>query len=304
MSRYEKPALNFEAQADKLIERGLIADRNALIARLQSTSYYRFTGYLYTFRADHDRYVAGVTLDKICRLYTFDHRLRMLLLDAIEGIEVQVRTQLAYHFAHIHGPFAYLDPVHFPNFNPAKNDFGKWETKLRDQMHRSRDIKGREDFVIHFFRKYGDTHQELPIWMLIELMDFGSTLSFFRGVSTDIRKPVAATIGQPEEVVLSWLLAMNAVRNRCAHHARLWNWKIGYPVQIPQPNKFPKWHSPKLANNQIGIMLAICRYWLNFIQPASQWHQRAHNLFSDFPEVDLSQMGLPPDWRNHPLWKD
>jgi len=303
MSCYEKKPLSFEAQAEKLLSRGLIADRAALIARLQATSYSRLTGYLYTFRTDHDGYVPGTTLDRVWQLYTFDHRLRMLMLDAIEGIEVQIRTQLAYHFSHAFGPFAYLDAVNFPNFDPAKRDFEKWESKLREQMRRSRDIKGREDFVIHFFKKYGDAHHELPIWMMIELMDFGSTLSFFRGVNDEIRKAVAATIGLPDKVILSWLLALNSIRNRCAHHARLWNWKCGCPVLLPQPNKFPEWHSPPLVNNQMGIMLSICRYWLNRVHSTNHWTHKALELFAAFPDVSLADMGLPPDWRNHPLWK-
>jgi abortive infection bacteriophage resistance protein len=304
MSRYEKPALTFEEQADQLLNRGLQADRSALTARLQVTNYYRLTVYLYTFRTDHERYLPGTTLDKIWRLYTFDHRLRMLMLDAIEGIEVHVRTQLAYHFAHRYGPFAFLNPQSFPNFDSTKKDFENWTFKLRQQLDRSQQKKGREDFVIHFFKKYGDTHGELPIWMLVELMDFGSTLSFFRGVHKSIRNAVANTIRQPEEVILSWLLALNAIRNRCAHHSRLWNWKLGYCVLIPQPNKFPKWHNPRLSNNQIGIILMICRYWLNQINPNNQWSQRALKLFADFPEIEINRMGLPSDWCNHPLWKD
>lgn len=303
MSRYDKQALSFEAQADKLIERGLVADRADLIARLQVTNYYRLTGYLYTFReADHS-YRAGTTLEMVWRLYTFDHRLRLLMLDAIESIEVHVRTQLAYHFAHAYGAFGYLDAGNLPNFDVSRGDFNRWETKLLEQMQRSRQPKGREDFVIHFFTKYGDTHSILPIWMLVELMDFGSTLSFFRGVNDNIRKTVSATMGQPEEVALSWLLALNAIRNRCAHHARLWNWKVGYPVRIPGARKFPEWHSPSMPNNQMGIMLTICRYWLNQINSINHWTQRVRDLFAEFPEIPPASMGLPADWTNHPLWK-
>lgn len=47
---YNKPALTFEAQADQLLARGLIANRNELIARLQAVNCYRLSGYLYPFR--------------------------------------------------------------------------------------------------------------------------------------------------------------------------------------------------------------------------------------------------------------
>ena len=302
--RYEKRARSFEEQADLFLQRGLSADRELLLDRLQSTNYYRLSSYLFTFRETPERYRAGTTLDAVWNLYRFDHFLRLILLDAIETIEVQVRTRLAYHFAHAHGAFAYLDRRLFPNFEDGKSDFEKWETSLREQVKRSCRKKGREDFIVHFFKKYGDTHEMPPIWMLVELMDFGSTLSFFRGVSVDIRKSLAEAIGQPEEVILSWLLALNSVRNRCAHHARLWNWKIGYPVLIPSSRKFPKWHAPRLANDQTGIILMICNYWLHRANPHHQWKKRVETLFCDFPEVELHRMGLPPDWMRLPLWQD
>lgn len=37
--RYKKQALSFEAQADKLLERGLVADRDTLIKRLSMVNY-------------------------------------------------------------------------------------------------------------------------------------------------------------------------------------------------------------------------------------------------------------------------
>ena len=48
---YSKPWLTFERQADLLInERGLIADRDCLIAHLADIGYYRLSGYWYNFR--------------------------------------------------------------------------------------------------------------------------------------------------------------------------------------------------------------------------------------------------------------
>lgn len=297
--RYDKPVLAFGAQADLLLQRGLIADRSQLIRRLMVTSYFRLTGYLYPFRVPGtDTYQAGTTFDRVWQLYTFDQRLRTLLLDAIEAIEVYVRTQLAYHFAHDHGLFAYTDPRHFPNLE--RDRFTEWQRKLDDQVQRSQ--RSCEEFVVHFFDKYGDEHTRLPIWMLIELMDFGSTLTFFRGVNDDIKKRIAAEVGQPDAVVLSWFLALNTVRNRCAHHSRLWNWELGTPVRLPQERKFPEWHAPRLQNGRVGIILTICRYWLNRINPGNHWTERVLALFAEFPEQPLSLMGLPEDWKSHPLW--
>ncbi len=297
--RYEKQPKTFPEQADLLLTRGLIADREHLIRRLQVTSYFRLTGYLHPFRAkDSDHYQPGTSLEQVWKICVFDQRLRTLLLDAIEAIEVHVRTQLAYHFANDHGAFAYTDARHFPNL--AGDQFILWQRKLDDQVERSQ--RSREEFVAHFFGKYGDEHRRLPVWMLVELMDFGATLTFFRGVNDNIKKRIAAEVGQPDRVVMSWLLALNTVRNRCAHHLRLYNWELGTPVLVPQPNKFPEWHAPRLPNNRIGIILTLCRIWLNRIAPDNRWSHRVRALIDEFPDQPVAPMGFGPDWQRHPLW--
>ena len=300
--KYSKPAKTFEEQADLLLERGLIADRDQLIRRLRVTSYFRLTTYLYRFRvAGSEKYHPGTTLERVWKLYNFDQRLRTLLLDAIEAIEVHTRTQLAYHFAHDCGAFAYKDPRHFPNLNSDR--FSEWQWKLDEQVRRSR--KSREEFVTHFFAKYGDQHTDLPIWMLVELMDFGSTLTFFRAVKDDIKKRIAAEIGQPDVVGMSWLLALNTIRNRCAHHSRLWDWELGTPVHLPQQRKFPAWHAPALPSNRVGIILTICHHWLRSVSPsnASEWTTRLRGLFDEYPDQPVLPMGLVAGWKEHPLWK-
>ena len=298
--KYTKPALPFEKQADLLLSRGLVADRAHLIRRLGITSYFRLSTYLYHFRVvGTDNFQPGTTLESVMQIYRFDQRLRTLMLDAIEVIEVYTRTQLAYHFANDFGPFAYANASYFPNLR--RDQFLEWQRKLDDQAQRS--LRSKEEFVTHFFNKYGDEHTRLPIWMLVELMDFGSTLTFFRGANDDIKKRIAGAIGQPDRVIMSWLLALNTIRNRCAHHARLWDWEIGTPVLIPQQRKFPSWHAPLLPNSRVGIALTISRYWQNQISPTNAWTQRIWALFDEFPLIDPTRMGLTLDWRNHPLWQ-
>lgn len=299
--RYDKAPKTFDEQADLLLSRGLVADRDQLIRRLTVTSYFRLTGYLHPFREPgSDRYRSGTSFDDVWKICVFDQRLRTLVLDAIEAIEVHVRTQIAYHFAHEYGAFAYTEDRCFPNLRP--DQFILWQRKLDDQVERS--LKSREEFVAHFFAKYGDEHRRLPIWALVELMDFGATLTFIRGVNDGIKKRIAAEVGQPDRVMMSWLLALNTVRNRCAHHLRLYNWELGTPVLIPQASKFPAWHSPRLPNNRAGVVLTVCRAWLNRISPANSWSQRVRALFAEFPNHPIAPMGLAPNWQQQPLWRD
>lgn len=301
--KYEKEAKTCEAQADLLLARGLVADRNDLITVLTQINYYRLSTYLYTFRDGTDNFLPGTTLKQILRLYEFDHELRILLIDMIEGIEILVRSRLAYFFALKYGPFAWKDTELFPNFNPVYNDFTRWQDKLSEQTRRSREQKSNEDTVVHFFKKYGDHHSCLPVWILVEIMDFGSTLSFYRGVEADIRKSVALSFDQPEEVVLSWLLSLNTVRNRCAHHARLWNWHLGISVKLPNVRKYPEWNLPALSNRTLASVLYICAWISKKLVVKDYWIERARAQFYKYSDVNLGHIGMPKNWEMDEIWK-
>lgn len=305
--KYLKPPLSFEKQADLLLSRGLIADRDRLVNRLSAVNYYRLSGYLYPFRqADHS-FQAGTTLDSVWDRYVFDRRLRVLILDAIERIEVAVRTQLIYELVH-HvpkgrktplGAFGYLDPRFFPGFKTA-SDYLRWRSKLASETDRAKS----EQFVSHFRSKYGDTHQELPIWMLSELMSFGAMFTLAKHVLPEIQERVAGTYGFPVPHFLSWLQALMVLRNSCAHHDRIWNRANGKACK-PQRNKFPLWHQvPEIPCDRTGYLLTICHFWLGKISDTTRWRDRLFALFDEFPDIPLAHMGLPQGWRSHPLWVD
>ncbi|MEA4863861.1 MAG: Abi family protein [Sphaerochaeta sp.] len=301
--KYIKEAKTFEQQADILLQRGLIVDREKLITVLSQVNYYRLTTYLYTYRDVGDTFKCDTNLDQILRIIMFDHELRTLLLDIIEGIEILVRTRLAYFFSLKHGPFAWTDPALFPNFDANYNDFERWQVKLAEQTNRARKYMSNEDTVVHFFKKYGDCHDHLPVWILTEIMDFGATLSFYRGVEKDIRKNVALSFDQPEELVLSWLLGLNTIRNHCAHHSRLWNWQLGIPVKLPNARKYKEWNIPQLSNRQLGSILYICSWMSDKLVMKDYWHEKALNLFVDFEDLNLLHIGMPSCWKDHDIWK-
>ena len=304
--KYEKEPLTFEEQADRLLGRNLIADRDELIMRLAAVNYYRLTGYFYPFRQPDDSYLPGTTLETIWRRYVFDRRLRVLILDAVERIEVSVRTKLVYYLSHhvpmgstdAAGAFGYLEHRFFPGFKTA-SEFQKWRSKLAMETDRAKS----EKFVQHFRTKYGAEHPELPGWMVAELMSFGAMFTMARNVVPEVKKRVADDYGFPVDHFISWLQALMVLRNACAHHDRIWNRGSGKACKT-QKNKFPLWRqTPVIPNDRTGYMLTICRYWLRLISPTSCWHERLFALFDEFSEIPLAPMGLPADWHNHPLWK-
>lgn len=229
---YTKLALTFEQQADLLIQRGLATDRDEFITVLCSVNYYRLSGYLYPFRKSDHTFYPGTNFNQVWRRYTFDRHLRLLTLDAIERVEDALRTQLVYEHVHAYGPFGYTNLNNLPKLN--NQDFESLQHRIRMETKRSQEV-----FVKHFINKYRDNHEHLPLWMVVEIIPFGLTFTLYNAVETRIMKTLASIYGVPDVVLKSWLGTINAIRNICAHHGRLWNRQLSFRHKIPKYRKKP-----------------------------------------------------------------
>ncbi len=119
--RYDKPALTFDEQLALLQQRGLhVPDTARARHWLQRVSYYRLSAYFLPFKHG-ELFRAGTDFDDVAGLYVFDRKLRLLVLDAIERIEVAMRTAVTYEVGHRFGAFGHTDPANFsPHFEHTK----------------------------------------------------------------------------------------------------------------------------------------------------------------------------------------
>lgn len=295
--KYAKPPLTLEQQADQLLGRGMVGDRDLMIVRLRSVSYYRLSGYWFPFRNTDHSFRSGTSFDAVWNRYVFDRRLRLLVMDAIERIEVAVRSQLAHHHSLHYGPFAYAtDPGTLPKLTIKEHQ--DFLSHIEEETNRS-----RESFARHFQKKYGDCHRRLPIWMASEVTAFGSVLTFFRGAHRKEKRLVADMFGLPDAVFGSWLLTLHTIRNVCAHHGRLWNRELGVKPMIPLADDYPGWHDPVVVrNNRVFCVLTICCWCLRRIAPQSEWSERLRGLLARSANIPLPDMGFPANWEQCPIW--
>ena len=294
--KYTKPATTVSDQADQLLNRGLVApDKHAIVEKLETVSYYRLSAYWHPFQQPDDTLKPGTTLEMVWLRYTFDRQLRLLVLDAIERVEIAVRTQIVSQHALKYGPFGYLDRAMLPGLNV--DDHRNLLQRVREEAGRS-----REDFVRHFFAKY-TSETDPPLWMACELMTFGNLFTLFRGIETPMKQSVAAVYGVADTVLISWLATLNQIRNLCAHHARLWNRGFGIKPTIPRPNKHPQWHHPvPITDDRLFGALTVLHFLLRQVAPQSQWRQRWENLLARYPVIPISPMGFPANWKDSPIW--
>jgi abortive infection bacteriophage resistance protein len=299
--KYSKPALTREQQADLLISRGMIGDRDQIIHKLSAVNYYRLSGYWHTFRQLPDHaFSPNTTFDKVWERYVFDRRLRLVVMDALERTEVYFRGELAYQFAHhFHDPFAYAeDPNALPRLSQDKRS--KFLTMLADDLRHSKEV-----FVDHFRHQYGSDHTYMPVWVATEIMTFGHVLTMYQGAPDPIRRAIAKPLGIHDRVLGSWLLALNTIRNFCAHHSRLWNRKLGTKPTIPERKNGLHWHVPvPISNERMFGVLTIIKYCMDRIAPQSSWATRLQSLLHEFPNIPLNSMGFPIDWQSCPIWRD
>ncbi len=301
---YTKPALSFEQQAQRLLDRGLIASNKATIVKcLSAVNYYRLSAYWFTYKqvdpvSGVERFAPNTTFDTIWRRYTFDRELRLLAMDAIERVEVAIlRTRLVEQFTLFHGPFGYCD---IQNFSPkfTHSAYNRLMKELGDSVNSS-----HEEFVSRFRRKYtSETH--LPLWMAAELMTFGQLFTLFRNLNRTEQQSLAQKFNLYPPVLISWLHTLNFIRNACAHHSRLWNRELPIRPVIPDERHHPEWHAPvKFDNRRIFTVLTLLRYLLEMIDQQGDWQNRLEGLLQKYSEIPVGWMGVPNNWQACSIWK-
>ena len=319
---YTKPHLTFDEQITLLKSRGLhISDETKAKDYLQRIGYYRLSGYWYPFRqtesqkADDDsltytvinRFRSNAEFKNAVDLYVFDKKLRLLFLDALERIEIALRVDIADHLGKL-DPFAHRNPVllhgNFTkkiNFRTNQSDYAEWLSRFDKLAAHS-----KEEFILHYRQTYSSP---LPIWMAVELWDFGMLSKFLSGMKHDDLSSIAAryTIPRPE-LLTSWMRSMNFVRNTCAHHSRLWNKSLTDRPKFPKAEEMPLLNhlvSDQFANYRLYGAAAVMRYLLRTINPMTTWADRLKEHLATFPSgngISIQQAGFPQDWDKLPLW--
>ena len=282
--------------------------------------------------------------------YVFDKKLRLLVMDALERVEISVRTDIAV-FMGLHGSWVHRDASKLhgnfsrPNVaparikqiqalarqhprpnnqsiavtvgvsikavnlvlrNPSKAAQGKldeWLSRLDDKFKKS-----KEDFAKHFKKKY--PNDEPPIWVAVELWDFGTLSHFFSGMKVVDRDEIAARYGIPSgDVLEGWLRNLNDVRNLCAHHSRLWNRNLPFIPTWPDQGQILDLDHLVGQTHSLSRFYAsavILRHLLLTINPTSTWAERLAEHVATLPNnpyVTLASAGFPENWVDQDIWK-
>jgi abortive infection bacteriophage resistance protein len=309
---------SFAEQLELLKSRGLVVtDEAAALSYLERIGYYRLSAYWYPFRhfeyrqepdgniltIRQDNFVPDTQFLDAVNLYKFDKQLRLLVLDVLERIEVALRVDIAYLLGE-RNTYAHHDIQQFhPGFagkqsKSGKSRFDEWHEKYAGLVNRS-----KEDFVKHYREKHGP---DLPIWVAIEVWDFGVMSQLFAMMKVADQEKIARKYGMDDwRVFQSWLRSLNYLRNLAAHHSRLWNRNVIDQPKLPARGQID-WCDAFIGKADLQakpfLLLAICRHLVKIICPGTQWTDRFKGHLQNFPvqhsnlKRSVQDMGAPEGW--------
>ncbi len=297
--KFTKPPRSIEEQIQILIDRGLSISNQDIAKRyLFHSNYYRLRAYWLHLESDQTthEFKEGATLEEAINLYEFDREFRLLILDAIERLEVSFRTQWAFQIAHLYGAHSYLDPKIYSN----QERLAEIDEKLREEINRS-----HENFIKHYLKTY--TEPELPpIWVVCEVISLGLLSKIYRNLKLfKDRTEISKQYGLDELVYDKFLQHLTYIRNTCAHHSRLWNRKLTITLKLPvnkPPTLAKNFNRDGIVIRKIYNTLVMIQYLLNIVCDENNFKNNLFSLIKKY-NIDVRLMGFPNGYEKFSIWK-
>lgn len=327
--RYDKPALSLDDQVSRLRQRGLLFDNDEQVKHyLTHIGYYRLSAYWLPFELPATdgqprthQFLTGTTFDQVLTLYIFDRQLRLLVMEAMERIEIATRTHWAHAMAARHGPHAHLQGSLFKSSWQHAGDIARMAGELKDSS---------ETFIAHYRRQYDEPFLP-PIWAVVETLSLGALSRWFKATrSSEIKQDVVRGLGMPSIEILEQVLhALTPVRNICAHHGRLWNRR--FVLQLPRIKRFgdmvieqvhgsskehircepcgrliegERFAIQEQPARQLYNYLLIMAHLMRRINPDSGWQARLRMHVLKTTAQQQRAMGFPEGWESLVIWRD
>lgn len=314
---YTKKPLSIKTQVFKLENRGLIIDDENLAGNyLSNISYYRLRAYTYPFQnnidpeADHCFLRDDIHFKDIIDLYCFDRRLRSLIFNAIEKIEVALRTKIVQIYSETtRNSHWYEDESLFKDNSFLNNDDEEIYLYdiLYDDIEHEVD-RSNEDFIKHYKSKYSNPETP-PAWMTLEVISFGTLSRLYELLKKDDnKKMVAKSFGLNKiDILENWMHALSNLRNCCAHHSRIWNRRFIVNILLPTNADhlfLDRDTISKVKRNKLFAYLCCIKYILDIISPNNSFHKNLKELIANGGKLlSLKDMGFPENWNYLGVWR-
>lgn len=297
---YQKPTASTQELIAKLRQRGLLIEDECEAERaLTFIGYFRISGYcLPYYQVTQERkpmlvqpkvFTEGTTLKDVICLYEFDRKLRLIVLEQIQKIEIGLRTCLSEYMSSQYGCHWFMNLAMLDKDYDYQGFFGQ----IRD---------AKEVFIDHYKKTY--THpMHPPSWMIAETLSFGAWSRIYKSLHHYDQKKIAEKFSiRNTEVMASWFHTLSHFRNLAAHHNRIWN--RAFMAFPPSRLKGYEYHmkNPQTLYSRLVV--------LKYLSDQVSWSDGLKNQLTELmqeqhkpPCVTWERMGFIAGWQEDPLWK-
>lgn len=325
MNHFSKPPRKADELLKLLNERGLSVKESEEIEvknYVRSIGYFRLSGYFGPLQLEKDKFKDNTKFADILRLYEFDTKLKLLTFEALERIEIELRSIMTDVYSLAYESFWYIEEDYFEE-KKEKIEIKKCYIEKGELVERIEQVESsvyknllkeiyssvnkieHSDFMRRFRNKYSED-SPIPSWMIMESISFGKLSRLFSLLKTsDEKRFITKHFGAvtPDHLV-SWLHAFVVLRNICAHHSRLWNRKIGKDIKMPtrKNHKFLSNFEEENLRKYYGVSSCLLKIFRNIDKDfMNSYKTRLHKLIEEH-DIDVHAMGFPGKYQQDEIW--
>ena len=279
---------------------------------LSEINYYKFKMYLHPFLDPTlpKQYYVGTKFEDALELYRFDDKLRDILFSIIGRIEIKLKTKLDRKISSFTNDiFWYLD-LQYYKYN-SKYEIASLLNKLNSTFIASQEEYAKH-YKSHYYNESSDNYKVLPpFWIISELMTLGDIAKFYNLLDINkfnIARPrsnkleeLANEFGSTSvSALISWIYSIRDIRNRSAHHSRLWNSIIREPGEIRTQLSLSPLYTNRIYFSLVMMHIIIKKLNITDIN-LKQELLDLEIIYPIFKRLN-SSAGFPTNWETDPIW--
>ncbi len=256
----------------------IINDEEKAINYLKHIWFYRFSHYFTYFIENHNW--EEFSFENILKYYIFDRKLKLILSDIIERIEVSLKANIINLLS-----LKYNDAIFFIN-EEIYLDQEKYTLALNSLEIEKNKNKSFKNIDL----------KNITSWKLFQWLTLWSTTFFYSSLNTQNQKLIADTYNLTNMTLLSWILWLTDLRNICAHYDKFWWIKMTRYLSF----KHPKIKNINIETNSIFAYVLIMHIFLKEIWIDSHFLDKIEKLFNEeeYKSINKEKMWFNKNWRN------
>lgn len=260
-----KPHLSYKNQLKLFKDRGLIIfDDLSALKKIEHINYYKIKEFAEPFVKNNKKNefeYHPTDFDFIINRFYIDKEIRLSLLHATEKIELSFKNKVAYILGEKSGD-TYKEPDKWCDkelFKKKEKAFLEFISKV-DKI-----VCDRKDNNINTFLEENPKKKYPPIWMLINVFDFGTSVFLYNLMNEDLKKEIANFYKCSHKELTNWINHINFVRNMCAHNSKIIDFSFYSKVTLRKrwTNNlyfYTNAQNKLMLTNKIVVTLCVLKY--------------------------------------------